>query len=175
MSESSTPSKPVAPAAPALPSSPPPGQSSVAPAPLSAAAPTAARAVAQADATAANRAEQAPAAPAAKASALAAPPSLRAWLQAARNAADDPAWPLGAAERRRLLGLDAQPALRWHPDAGSFPTEEGEPAPQRLRQRDGGVTTLRLTPRGLLWTEPDGRQWLAPLDAAAALTLRQAW
>lgn len=173
--EAATAPTPIAAPAPARPPSPQLAQSSAAPAPLSAAAPAAARAAARADATAANRAEQAPPAPAAKASTAAAPPSLQAWLQAARNAADDPAWPLAAVQRRRLLALDALPGLRWHPDAGSLPLEDGEPAPQSLRQREGGAATLRLTARGALWTEPDGRQWLAPLDAAAALALRQAW
>jgi hypothetical protein len=127
-----------------------------------------------ADATG-HRAERMPDGLVGKAAAITEPPSLKAWLLAARSATDDPRWPLSPAQRRLLLALDELAGTRWRPGPIAAPDVETGPPPRALQQRGGGVSTLRQVPQGALWTEPDGRQWLAPLDDPARQALRQAW
>ena len=117
------------------------------------------------------------AAPAQKTALPVRPPSLSAWLNAARDEVDDPARPLTSPQRRLLRQLDrATVASRWQqltPTSASGLDRAARDL--ALRDADGATATLRLDATGLHWLDADGHHWFTALDAATRQSLRQDW
>ena len=105
------------------------------------------------------------------------PPSLSAWLTAARDEVDDPARPLTPSQRRLLRQLDsATLGTRWQQlpptSASGLDTAARDLA---LRDANGATATLHLDATGLHWLDADGSHWFTALDTATRQKLQQDW
>ncbi len=127
----------------------------------------------------------APAAVAAKASAAPTPLQWGRWLRAARDGADDPAWPMSPVQRRVLLSLASSPSaahspsapalvsapgLAWQWQPGSPPPPDPSIRELHWRSREATSAQLRIEPTGLRWIEGD-LHWFAAVDAATLQAL----
>ena len=154
----------------------PPAASAEAPAPPSPARSEIARA-AGAQPSGAALAARIAAAPAQKTALPVRPPSLSAWLTAARDEVDDPARPLTPSQRRLLRQLDrATLGTRWQQLAPT-PASGLDMAARELalQAANGATATLRLDATGVHWQDAEGGHWVAELDTATRQRLRQDW